>query len=56
MLRLSYLPVNQAWVFTFGKSLIDVDGQWIFNDRAAAVAAAERCGLNVSRNGEVSSC
>ncbi len=31
-MRIARLPVNQCWVVLFGDSIIDLDGQRLFND------------------------
>jgi hypothetical protein len=53
MIRLQYLPANQAYCFTFGDSILDMDGQRIFNTRREAKEAADRVGFFVKPNGEV---
>lgn len=50
--RLSYLPVNAAYVFTFGDAILQMgDAPRFFMDRREAAAAARACGLGVNRNG-----
>lgn len=55
MMRLEFLPANQAWAFTYGESSVIAMGDHgtIFNDRAEAVHAADCQGLAVEWNGEV---
>lgn len=61
MFRLIYFPLNSAWAFVFGDDLqtaeiVDLElenGRCFFPDRADAVAAASRHGLNVERDGFV---
>jgi hypothetical protein len=31
-MRIARLPVNQCWVVLFGDSIVDLDGQRLFND------------------------
>jgi hypothetical protein len=52
--RLRYLPPNQAWMFTFGDTPLQLDGEnMVYEDRREAVRAARRKGLAVSRSGVV---
>jgi hypothetical protein len=56
MIRLVYLPVNQAWMFTFGDYPLPMgDHGTIFNDRGHAVTAANQQGLEVNDNDFVTS-
>jgi len=48
MLRLTYLPANEAWTFTFGDTLLAMHGESMFHsDVSAAIHAAARRGLDV---------
>lgn len=54
-MRLTYFPMNAAYAFTFGESMVDLYG-WpmFFETRREAVEAARERGLKVSRRGVVS--
>lgn len=56
MMKLNYLPTNQAYVFTCeGKGMrMGADRRLVFAARMAAVEAARFHGLVVSSTGEVS--
>jgi hypothetical protein len=59
--RLTYLPVNQRWVLTWGEKIIPVSlgdsgpEQRSFESKKEAVAVLKRRGLKVSAAGVVSS-
>ena len=54
MLRLTYLPANVAYVFTFGDAVLHLgDGPLFHDSRADAVDAAARCDLTVRPDGTV---
>lgn len=54
LVRLAYLPANQAWTFLLGDSLVRLDGEvLLFTSRRLAVSAATAKGLNVTEDGEV---
>lgn len=54
MLMLCWMPANQAYVFkTRADSICDVNGQYVFHTRQAAVDAAKACGLIVCKDGVV---
>ena len=55
MMRLVYLPANQAWVFTFGGDLLRLENEdYFYGTRESAVVAADFKRLKVSRSGVVS--
>lgn len=55
-IRLRYMPPNLAWIFLFGDTPLQLDGEdMTYQDRRQAVAAAKRHQLEVSRSGIVSS-
>jgi hypothetical protein len=55
MLSLRYFPANAAWAFTFGESMVRLeDEDMFFAQRARAIHAADRKGLQVDRSGIVS--
>jgi sugar phosphate isomerase/epimerase len=51
--RLAFLPANQAWVLTWGLSLIDLDGRRLFDSRGEILKALGEHGLRVTTSGEV---
>lgn len=55
-MKLVYLPVNAAWAFLFGDTLVRLHNadSLFFCTRRAAVVAASACGLAVSSRGTVS--
>ena len=59
--RLTYLPVNQRWVLTWGEKIIPVSlgdsgpEQRSFESKKEAIAVLKRRGLKVSAAGVVSS-
>jgi hypothetical protein len=54
MIRLSYLPANAAFAFTFGDSLIRMGtAPMFFASRNDAVYEARACGLSVTPAGAV---
>ena len=53
-MKLQYLMVNQAWVFTLSDSLIRMgDGPMFHETRDNAVYEARICGLTVDNRGNV---
>jgi hypothetical protein len=54
--KLVYLPVNAAWAFLFGDTLVRLHNadSLFFRTRRAAVLAASACGLAVGGRGAVS--
>ena len=52
-LRLQYLPANQAYAFTFGDSLVDIDGRYLFASLQQARDAARSKHLHVRGDGSV---
>lgn len=55
MVKLNYLPANQAYIFTYGDRALRMgpDSKLIFQTRTQAVRAAEWHGLSVKSNGTV---
>jgi len=52
-MKLVFLVANQAWVFTFGDSLVAMSDTRFFQTRDEAVKAAESVGLSVDKAGNV---
>ena len=48
MLRIAKLPANQCWVVLFGDTIIDLDGQRLFNDLTDLKWVLRMKGLTVS--------
>jgi len=52
--QLVWLPVNQTYVFMFGDQLLRLEGESMtYVNRVDAIAAANRKGLAVAQNGNV---
>lgn len=52
-MSIKYLPCNAAWVVMFGTSMIDIDGCYLWNDKASLVAALRSKGLVVDTRSNV---
>ena len=55
-MKLTFLPVNQRWAFTFGHALIrlHVSDRTLYETREQAIADAALCALRVAPDGTVS--
>ena len=53
MMRIAYLPTNQAWALLFGSEQIDLDGRTLWNSREGLVWDLEAKGLGVCDEGIV---
>lgn len=55
MMRVEYLPVNQAWAVVWGDGqLLDVDGQRLWDSRDDLLVALRYAGLKCGRGSKVS--
>ena len=52
--RLQWFTANNAWAFTYGDQMLQLEGDDMFYEKkSAAIAAAKRHGLKVEKSGHV---